>query len=254
VHALASIFSGVDTTATRVLRDILELRSLGIKDLRSGKRHDEEAGEPVSWPGGMRHYRIAGVLARDPGHPINHVLGDGMVRVHSATGGAADLATVSASAGSDFRVFPGVHHMDLARHPDVYAQIALCCAGDAPDPESYEAPAPVAGPAAATPQAGPAPGGDPSAEGRRRLRGVQQLLHDGLERGVHAIESYHRDVAAGVFDTLGRIPPIAAPVGVVRGVYDATTGFVYGTLRAVNRGLAAQLYRQPQGTGPEDRA
>ncbi len=77
---------------------LLDRRSQGIKDLRFGTTQVAAwpaglvdgllTGRPVdaAWLDGTRHHLVVGRLHRDPGHPLNAVLGDALVRASSATG------------------------------------------------------------------------------------------------------------------------------------------------------------------------
>ena len=77
---------------------LLDGRSQGIKDLRFGTTEVAAwpqggvdgllTGRPVDapWLAGVRHHLVVGRLHRDPGHPLNAVLGDALVRATSATG------------------------------------------------------------------------------------------------------------------------------------------------------------------------
>jgi pimeloyl-ACP methyl ester carboxylesterase len=91
-----------DTTATRVIRDLLNTRSAGVKDLRFGT---------------SRHHRVVGQVLAGTG-----TLGDGIVRPDSAAGRARG-SHPGAPDASDVQVMPGLNHFDLARHPAVYEHI-----------------------------------------------------------------------------------------------------------------------------------
>ncbi|MFU8840335.1 MAG: esterase/lipase family protein [Nitriliruptoraceae bacterium] len=77
---------------------LLDRRSQGIKDLRYGTTEEAAwpeglvdgllTGRPVdaAWLGGVRHHLVVGRLHADPGHPLNAVLGDALVRASSAMG------------------------------------------------------------------------------------------------------------------------------------------------------------------------
>lgn len=77
---------------------LLDRRSQGIKDLRFGTTAVAAwpeglvdgllTGRPVdaAWLEGARHHLVVGRLHADPGHPLNGVLGDALVRASSATG------------------------------------------------------------------------------------------------------------------------------------------------------------------------
>ncbi|MCD4751339.1 MAG: alpha/beta fold hydrolase [Thermoanaerobaculales bacterium] len=118
-----------DTTATRVIRDVLNARSVGVKDLRFGNLVDQDWLDcdpdelmknrrvPIPWPADMRHHRVVGQAL-----PTVGTLGDTVVRPESAAG-RAHGAQPGAPGGSDVRVMPGLDHMALARHPGVFEHI-----------------------------------------------------------------------------------------------------------------------------------
>jgi hypothetical protein len=74
-------------------------------------------------------------------------------------------------------------------------------------------------------------------EGWKRLRGFKRLIHDGVERGADFVEKHHRHAAAGPFQVLERIEPIAVPTTIVRRVHDGVVSLTYGSIRAINRAV-----------------
>ncbi len=121
----------------RLIRDVVNLRSQGIKDLRFGNLVDDDWRDQdpdsclqngrtvVPWLPGAEHYLIAGTLTKDPSHPVTRIFGDMLVGVTSAHSEAPEDSPVTAA---HMKLFPGVHHMSLARHPEVYQQIKSWCA------------------------------------------------------------------------------------------------------------------------------
>lgn len=129
-HATAGILAAVPNQVTRLIGDVLNLRSEGIKDLRHGhvaSAPEESAPvppcDPIAVNDKMRHYLIAGTLNEDPQHIVSQLFGDGLVRVPGGTGHAASLP------GDHIKVFPGVHHVALAHDPNVYVQIKAWIGG-----------------------------------------------------------------------------------------------------------------------------
>lgn len=107
---------------------LLDRRSRGIKDLRFGAivegAWDGAAIDDLltgvtahlPWLDGVTHHVVVGRLHRVDRHPLNLVLGDGLVRAGSAAGrgwrghiDGAEVAVVPVAAG----------HTRLLRHPDV---------------------------------------------------------------------------------------------------------------------------------------
>jgi len=115
----------------RLAADIGDLRSEGIKDLGDADlRHEDRARRhagirppgwrhPVPLASGIAHYGIAGDGPH--GRPLAAAVGKVLVPVSSTT--AHRMAVPPAR----LRVFPGVGHIQLARHPEVYAQIRAWC-------------------------------------------------------------------------------------------------------------------------------
>ena len=130
-----SILGAVALPATRIPAELANTRSAGLKDLRFGNvlradwqgqdadallRDTRRAPPPLEVP---LHCLAVSVTA-DPQHPAGRLLGDFMVRVRSASGGAA------AREGDTAEVLGGLDHYGVLNHPRVYAQIrALCATG-----------------------------------------------------------------------------------------------------------------------------
>ena len=126
-HATASVLAAVPNQVTRLIGDVLNLRSVGIKDLRHGHAPGAEADKagrresapptPIKQPDRIAHYLVAGTLNEDPQHVVSQLFGDGLVRVPGGT------AQESGLPDDHIKVFPGVHHMALAHDHDVYLQL-----------------------------------------------------------------------------------------------------------------------------------
>lgn len=118
-----------DTTATRVIGDLLKTRSAGVKDLRFGNLVDQDWLDcdpdelmnnrrvPIPWLGTAHHHRVVGHAVAKAG-----VLGDAMVWPKSAAGRGEGIQP-SAPDPADVQVMPGLAHLTLARHPAVYEHI-----------------------------------------------------------------------------------------------------------------------------------
>ncbi len=70
-----------------------------------------------------------------------------------------------------------------------------------------------------------------------RWRGLEQLLHDGVEIGATTVESYHRKAAGKPFEILESIEVIAVPTRIIRTVHDGILTLTYGSIRTINRAL-----------------
>ena len=82
-----------------------------------------------------------------------------------------------------------------------------------------------------------------------RWRGLEQLLHDGVEIGATTVESYHRKAASKPFDILESIEAIAVPTRIVRTVHDGILSLTYGSIRTINRALDFSARGASQGSG-----
>jgi len=121
-RTLAQVLQWIDDPYTRLVADIGNLRSAGIKDL--GDPH-----HPLPLLPSMQHCLIAGSLAIDP---RLSVFGDSIVPVASATQAENDR-TINAQVINELlpekqvKVLPGLSHIALAHHIDVYEQIKAFC-------------------------------------------------------------------------------------------------------------------------------
>lgn len=128
-NVATNILDLFDTTATRVVRDLLNTRSAGVKDLRYGNLvandwldHDPDEllnnrRVPVPWLATANHHCVVGQAVQG----VN-TFGDAMVPTASAAG-AAHGQPPGAPAVKDVRVAGGVDHLSLAHHPAVYEHI-----------------------------------------------------------------------------------------------------------------------------------
>ncbi len=141
-NVLSSVLGAFATAGTQVPRKILDARSAGIKDLRFGSLLDEDwqdgnidaflsdrRGEMSPVPG-VTYCAIASTVTRDAAHPIAAVMGDLLVRVHSASGHHDDERR--RIPFQDTRVLSGLSHIALLNHPAVYAEIKRGLTGAPP--------------------------------------------------------------------------------------------------------------------------
>jgi pimeloyl-ACP methyl ester carboxylesterase len=136
-HKAASTLVALPNPITRLIGQLINLRSRGVQDLRHGARHDASThisseaapGEPLPWLRSAEHYLIAGTLGGTESHAASVLFGDGLVRPPRGPlpmGSAAEPPPATHVA-----IFPGVHHVGLARSHAVYMQIRTWCAADA---------------------------------------------------------------------------------------------------------------------------
>ena len=130
VSLLTGVLRNVDAAGAQVPAQLLDARSAGVKDLRYGYTVDEEwagkdpdevfadARRNVPLVDGVGYYFLAATISRDPVHPLGQLLGDLLVRLPSASGEAPEAARrIHFSSGA---VLPGMSHVHIANHPDVY--------------------------------------------------------------------------------------------------------------------------------------
>jgi pimeloyl-ACP methyl ester carboxylesterase len=130
VNLFTNVLKRLDAAAAHVPAELLDGRSAGVKDLRYGYTIDEEwegrdpdevfadARRNIPLVDGVGYYFLAATISRDLEHPLGQLLGDLMVRLPSAIGEHPEPARrIHFSGGS---VFPGMNHIHIANHPDVY--------------------------------------------------------------------------------------------------------------------------------------
>lgn len=130
VNLLTGVLRHVDAAGAQVPARILNSRSAGVKDLRYGYTLDEEwlgkdpdavftnARLDVPLVDGVGYYFFAATITRDAEHPLGRLLGDLLVRLPSAAGETADATRrIPFSSG---RVFPGMSHIHIINHPEIY--------------------------------------------------------------------------------------------------------------------------------------
>jgi pimeloyl-ACP methyl ester carboxylesterase len=118
---------------TRPFARLLNLRSVGIKDLRFGAlvEDDWQGRDPdafladtcsdVALLPAVRYHAIAATVTASARHPVGHVFGDLLVRLPSASGEGRRRRI-----GFDFEPrhrLGGLHHFHLLHHPAVYELI-----------------------------------------------------------------------------------------------------------------------------------
>ncbi|MFH1809962.1 MAG: alpha/beta hydrolase [Pseudomonadota bacterium] len=208
-HVATSVLHAIDDPVVQLLGDLAEVRSAAVKDLRYGTLAND--GAPVPLDERIEHYLVAGSL---PG-PLAALLGDGVVRVASATGVSASRAGAVDAVG----LFPGLHHMAILHHPKVYAWIARRCGPAQPT-------IPVAPSLRAYPRGG-------------RVGAYLELLEDAVDKGSSAVQEVHEAIAERTYNIIEAIPPLRAPSRAARAAHFRVLRGTYATLRLVNSLLGA---------------
>ena len=121
---------------TAAFARLAKIRSAGITDLRHAGVRDEDWQEQdrfasattakpheLPLPTGVQCYAIAAAIGKKSGSVAGHILGDGLVPVHSALGQHKDAARSLAFAKSHQWTGHNMNHMDLLERKIVYRQI-----------------------------------------------------------------------------------------------------------------------------------
>jgi triacylglycerol lipase len=132
---VAHLLRKVPNAYTRLIADVADLRSSGVKDLAfsnllqrdwEGATREEllrNRRHPVPLLPGISHHLVVGTLGKDEKHLLSLLFGDGMVRVASAAGRARPGDPAPLFPQEHVAVVPGVGHLALAHHPAVYASL-----------------------------------------------------------------------------------------------------------------------------------
>lgn len=138
-HIATATLKAVPNPIAKVIGNILNLRSRGVKDMRHGLPLTIEEDEVVipalsqvtrkaiPWLAHARHYLIAGTLTEDPQHVVTLLLGDILVKPPRAHGQAQSKESSASLPSENIKIFPKLHHMRLAHDPAVYQQIKQWC-------------------------------------------------------------------------------------------------------------------------------
>jgi hypothetical protein len=122
-RAVTRVLQAVPDPYTRLVADIGDLRSRGIKDLGDGLR---DARHPIPLLPEIQHYLLAGSLSAD--RWLSTLFGDSLVPVASATNGSVDPMG-AALPPSHVKIIHGVGHIALAHERAVYAHVRTWCGG-----------------------------------------------------------------------------------------------------------------------------
>jgi len=139
VHVAAATLRAVPNPVTKLIGDVLNLRSRGVKDLRHGLPPTVETNQAtmpppsrarrraIPWLAHAQHYVVAGTLTEDPQHVVSLLLGDALVKPPRSGGRAKSNTRGELLPNENIKIFPKVHHMGLAHDPAVYRQIKQWC-------------------------------------------------------------------------------------------------------------------------------
>ena len=114
---LTRTLGAVDTAATQVGAAVLNTRSAGIKDLRTGLAADVQ---PTLLPG-VRYGFVGATYADVAPSALSQWLGDLVVPLASARHGCRPLEQVPSTVWT--RTLAGVDHFHMANHPELHAAV-----------------------------------------------------------------------------------------------------------------------------------
>jgi hypothetical protein len=133
-RVVSAVLRAIPDPYTRLIADVADLRSDGLKDLGDADlRHEDRARRtlgvglrdpqhPVPLLPSIAHHLVAAVLSED--RVVRALFGDAVVPVSSATGWRSLGEGLDASR---VRVFPGLSHAAIPRSMAVYAQLRAWC-------------------------------------------------------------------------------------------------------------------------------
>jgi len=136
-NVLSGVLKKIPISYIKVIADIINVRSSGIKDLRFGNVVDEDWADhdpdvilknhktTIPLLEGASHYAISGSLNSDPSHCFTRLIGDPMVQKSSALGQSKQKDQHIDFCG--YREFSEVGHIRMAHCRRVYEQIKRWC-------------------------------------------------------------------------------------------------------------------------------
>jgi pimeloyl-ACP methyl ester carboxylesterase len=136
-RVLSKLIASVPDPVTRLVAQVADLRSDGIRDLGDADLRDEDRARrapvlglsdpahPVPLVDGMRHLLVAGSVSADP--RIAALFGDAIVPLESATDRRTPGGLQPREAHCDVKHLPGISHLGLAHDARVYEAIRSWC-------------------------------------------------------------------------------------------------------------------------------
>jgi len=204
-HLASSVVRALPQDYINQWADWIDVRSEGIQDLKDGLRHlhDPETSPSCgSFYDGARHHFVSGSLSKKRHSLLNTLLGDSLVKHHSAN-------TVSAPDGSLFSHFEGIPHVPLAHSRRVYREIKKWMALDDSNVvlRCYKAPKQSNSGLKTTLNRGTLSQMDQQTVVKEELlEGMLDLLTVAYEKTVDAIENMHLSIAAKPHVMLQKVP------------------------------------------------
>jgi len=267
-NVVHSALDAVPRPVTKLLANIANLRSDGIKDLRYGyileedwKDREESAGsegngqsntsgtdKPKTQPTvvdlleWISYHFVTGTVTSNSNHPLSLVFGDGLVSKASSRGRSLENEEESMEHSmkrqGSFREFAGVNHNGLQTNMQVYNQILAWIKQSSPERDN-------------------AVDHISSSIGRReglldqcqylddqsvqqlpgkweKYSGACSLLQVAVDKGATAVQNVQEHIADEVYRVVGKIAPIAPVVTRIHKIHHLVCNAVFDVIRAVN--------------------
>ncbi|HRG75311.1 MAG TPA: alpha/beta hydrolase [Leptospiraceae bacterium] len=134
-NVVTNVLEHIPNTFVKMTKDVINLRSAGIKDLRYGYLLDEDwkgkdpdtllknSKNAVPLLEGVSYYIISGTVTEDPESIFSVWFGDALVRKPSVLGKDKSGIHTLPIPEENHKEFPGLAHLTLMHDPKVYEQI-----------------------------------------------------------------------------------------------------------------------------------
>jgi triacylglycerol lipase len=134
-NVVTNILEKIPNPFTKITKNVINLRSAGIKDLRYGYLLDEDwkgkdpdtllknSKNVVPLLEGVDYFIISGTVTDDPESIFSIWFGDAMVRKQSALGRDRTGLHTLPIPETNHKEFPGIAHIALMNEPKIYDQI-----------------------------------------------------------------------------------------------------------------------------------
>ena len=116
----ARTFLSVAHASARACADAMD--ALRAQGAAPSVGHDTR--RPVQPLPKARHHYVGAMLGEGPAHPATQLIGDGLVLADSAAGHHRSDALRVPFGPGDGVLLPGLHHLQLVNHPEVYRHLA----------------------------------------------------------------------------------------------------------------------------------
>ncbi|MBP7281182.1 MAG: alpha/beta hydrolase [Leptospiraceae bacterium] len=138
-NVVTNVLDKIPNPFTKITKNVINLRSAGIKDLRYGYLIDEDwkgkdpdallknSKNPVPLQEGVKYYIISGTVTENPESIFATWFGDAMVRKPSALGKSNNEKYNLPIPEENHKEFAGIAHIALMHEQKIYNQIKEWC-------------------------------------------------------------------------------------------------------------------------------